>query len=109
MSGPTQSIYVETQALYNCASAWRDTAKPELSSAQTKASNGEGQGYLFGVALASLQEPHDAFATDAATVLGDGKETAQDFGEALEQVAKDYESTDANIATLMTKEEAGIS
>lgn len=108
MSGPTQSIYVETQALYDCASAWRNDAAPKLATAKTMAANGEGQGYLFGVLLASLEQPHDEFATAAAGVLGTGNEVAGDVGEALEQVAKDYESTDANIATLMTKEEAGI-
>lgn len=108
MSGPTQSMYVETQALYNCASAWRSDAAPKLATAKTNAAHGEGQGYLFGVLLASLQDPHDAFATAAAGVLGTGGEVATDFGDALEQVAKDYESTDANISTLVSKEEAGL-
>ena len=108
MSGPTQSIYIETQALYDCASRWRSDATPNLAEARTMAANGEGQGYLFGVLLASLQKPHDDFATAATGVLGTGVEVAADFGEALELVAKDYESTDTNIATLMTKEEAGF-
>ena len=108
MTEPTQTIYVETQALYNAASAWRDDAAPDLRKAMTRAVNGEGQGYLFGVLLASLQEPHDSFATSAAEVLGTGKETTREFGVALEQLAADYESTDGNVATLMTKEEAGL-
>lgn len=108
MTKPTQSIYVETQALYNCAFTWRSEASPKLATAKTKATNGEGQGYLFGVLLASLQQPHDDFATAAAGVLGTGGETSTDMGDALEQVAKDYEATDANISTLMTKQEAGL-
>lgn len=108
MSGPTQTVYVETQALYDCASAWRDDATPKLQAATQRAQEGQGQGYLFGAALTSLWQPHDDFASDAATVLGSATEVATDFGEALEQVAKDYESTDANIASLMTKEEAEL-
>ena len=103
MSGPTESIYVETQALYNCASAWRDDAVPSLETARTKAANGEGQGYLFGVLLASLQDPHSEFASSSATVLTSGKEVAGEFGSALEKVAKDYENTDDNVATLHKK------
>lgn len=108
MSGPTNSIYVETQALYDAASAWRDKAAPGVDSARTKASNGEGQGYLFGVLLVDLQQPHNTFAEGTATALTSGKTTVAEFGEALEKVAKDFETTDSNISSLMTKKEAGL-
>ncbi|MEI2712281.1 MAG: hypothetical protein V9G04_03045 [Nocardioides sp.] len=108
MTGPTQTIYAETQALYNAASAWRDVVSPAIGEAQQLASNGEGQGYLFGVALAELQEPHNDFAEMSASVLGGGKSTTQEFGEAIEKAAKNFEATDAQRATLLTKEEAGI-
>jgi hypothetical protein len=108
MSDPTQSMYIETQALYNCASSWRDEAAPKIATATQMAQNGEGQGYLFGAALTSLWDPHNTFATDAATVLATGEEVATEFGEALEQVAQDYENTDANIAELTTKTEADL-
>jgi hypothetical protein len=108
MSNPTQSMYVETQALYNCAASWRDDAAPKIATATEMAQHGEGQGYLFGAALTSLWDPHNTFATDAATVLATGEEVATGFGTALEQVAKDYETTDAHQADLTTKQEAGL-
>lgn len=108
MSGPTQSLYVETQALYDCADSWISDAAPQLAAARNLAANGEGQGYLFGVLLASLQQPHDSFASGATDILGTASEVATDFSEALAQVAKDYESTDANVSTLVTKTEAGL-
>lgn len=108
MTEPTQSMYVETQALYDCASTWRDSAAPDIKTAQTMAVHGEGQGYLFGVLLIDLQKPHDDFATAAATVLGTGQTVAGEMGAALETVAHHYETNDAEAATLMTKKEAGI-
>ncbi|HXH81038.1 hypothetical protein [Nocardioides sp.] len=108
MSGPTQSLYVETQALYDCADGWTSDAVTRLAAAKSLAANGEHQGYLFGVLLASLQQPHDTFASDATDILGTAGEVATDFGEALAQVAKDYESTDANVSTLATKTAAGL-
>ncbi len=108
MSGPTNSIYVETQALYNCAHTWRESAVGKIKAARKEAAHGEGQGYLFGVLLNSLWEPHDNFAESATEVLGAGAKVAEGMGEALEQAARDFEETDANTARLITKEEAGI-
>lgn len=108
MSGPTNSIYVEAQALYNCAYSWREDACGKIKEARNKASDGEGQGYLFGVILASLQEPHDNFTSSAADVLTTAASTAEEVGDAVEQAAKDFEETDANTAEMLTKAEAGI-
>lgn len=108
MSGPTNSIYVEAQALYNCAHSWRDDACAKVKEARNNASNGEGQGYLFGVLLASLQEPHDSFASSAADVLTTAATTTEEVGDAVERAAKDFEETDANTAEMLTKAEAGI-
>lgn len=108
MSGPTNTVYVETQALYNCAYSWRESAAGKIKTARNSAAHGEGQGYLFGVLLASLQEPHDNFATSATEVLNTGTKVAEQMGEALEQAARDFEETDTNAAHLMTKAEAGI-
>lgn len=108
MSGPTNSVYVEAQALYNCAYSWRDDACGKIKEARKKASEGEGQGHLFGVLLASLQEPHDNFASSAADVLTTAATTAEEVGDAVERAAKDFEETDANTAEMLTKAEAGI-
>ncbi|NGN92358.1 hypothetical protein G5C66_06330 [Nocardioides sp. KC13] len=108
MSGPTNSIYVEAQALYNCAYAWREDACGKIKEARNKASQGEGQGHLFGVLLASLQEPHDHFVASAADVLTTAASTVEGVGDAVERAAKDFEETDANTAEMLKKAEAGI-
>jgi hypothetical protein len=105
---PTGTIYLETQALYDTAYAWQWEVSLSLAAAQARAAEGEGQGYLFGVALQWLQEPHDAFVQDAADTLKTGVSEASKMGEAVQGAAKDFEKTDSERATLMTKTQAKL-
>lgn len=105
---PTGTIYLETQALYDAAHAWRWQVSLALAAAQARAAEGEGQGYLFGVALDCLQRPHDEFASEAASVLTAGMSEATRIGDAIEGAAKDFENTDSERATLMTKTKARL-
>ncbi|WP_028658557.1 hypothetical protein [Nocardioides insulae] len=100
MGGPEQSMYVETQQLYNAAYAWETTAAGGLATASDTVSGCVGGGAYFGLLLDFLGDMQDEFAREVATQLEAGRKAVAGIGESLGTVAADYEATDANQATL---------